>query len=88
MNNPNPNDIPRIPTNLDEIRQMKTHTYRKLQQQKKAVGKSARKLVAPLAPAVSKGNSIMRAFNTGLMAFDGVMLGIKLIRKFRRALKY
>ena len=26
----------------------------------------------------------MRAFNTGILAFDGVVLGIKLVRKLRR----
>ena len=73
------------PASLEEIRQLKAQTFAELQQQKEAVSKSVRKLVAPLAPAVTKGNSLMRAFNTGIMAFDGVMLGVKLIRKLQKA---
>ena len=73
-----------IPTSLEALRQMKQYTYSELQQQKKKVSKSARQLVVPLAPAVAKGNSLMRAFNTGILAFDGVVLGIKLVRKLRR----
>lgn len=70
---------------LEEIRQLKVRTYAELQQQKETVSRSVRKLVAPLAPAVTKGNSLMRAFNTGILAFDGVMLGVKLIRKLQKA---
>ena len=66
---------------------MKLCAYDELQLQKKALTKSAHRLIAPFTPAVHKGNSLMRAFNTGMMAFDGVMLGIKLMRKFRRAFR-
>lgn len=45
---------------------------------------TARELFAPLAPAADKGNAIMRAFNTGMAVFDGLMLGVKLMRKVRR----
>lgn len=83
MNSLVPN-TPRTPISLEEIRQLKVQTYAELQQRKEAVAKSARKLVAPLAPAVTKGNSLMRAFNTGILAFDGVMLGVKLIRKLQK----
>ncbi len=87
MNRPALNDSRHIPASLEEIKEMKLRAYDELQQQKKALAKSARKLAAPFAPAVHKGNFLMRAFNTGIMAFDGVMLGIKLIRKFRRAFR-
>lgn len=87
MNNTHVNNNRHTPTSLEEIREMKLCAYDELQLQKKALAKSAHRLIAPFTPAVHKGNSLMRAFNTGMMAFDGVMLGIKLMRKFRRAFR-
>ncbi len=42
-----------------------------------------RDILAPIAPATNKANAIMRAFNTGMAVFDGVRLGLKVMRKFR-----
>lgn len=44
---------------------------------------TTRRIFAPLAPAASSGSSLMRSFNTGMAIFDGVMLGMKMIRKVR-----
>ena len=51
--------------------------------QKEIMTDTARELFAPLAPAADKGNAIMRAFNTGMAVFDGLMLGVKMMRKVR-----
>ena len=74
-------------TTLDDIRVLRKQALLDVQQQKKALGTTARKLIAPLAPTVNKGNSIMKAFNTGMALFDGFILGIKLIRKFHRGIR-
>lgn len=86
MNDITPN-VQQTPTSLEAIRQLKLHTYNELIQQKKTVSKSARKLISPLTSTVNKGNSIMHAFNTGIMVFDGMVLGLKLIRKIRRVFR-
>lgn len=36
-----------------------------------------------LAPAANKADSLMRSFNTGMAIFDGVVLGIKIMKKMR-----
>ncbi len=88
MNNPGNNPlIHHAPATLEDIRQLKQQALTELQQQKKVVAKSAHQLLAPLTPAVKKGNALTRAFNTGMMAFDGVVMGIKLIRKLKKAFK-
>lgn len=47
-------------TTLDDIRVLRKQALLNVQQQKKVLGTTARKLIAPLAPTVNKGNSIIR----------------------------
>ena len=42
-----------------------------------------KKKLSPLAPAANKADSLMRSFNTGMAIFDGVVLGIKIMKKMR-----
>lgn len=81
----NPKNDP--PITLDEIRALKEKALQDVRQQKKVVNATTRKLFAPLAPAANKGNAIMRAFHTGMAAFDGIMIGIRLIKKFQKAFR-
>ena len=41
-------------------------------------------IFAPLEPATNKANAMMRAFNTGMAVFDGIVLGVKVMKKFRK----
>lgn len=82
------NDTPHTPSvTLDSIRQQKAEALHDLRAQKRIMADTARELFAPLALAADRGSAIMRAFNTGMAVFDGVMLGVKLMRKVRKAFK-
>ena len=80
MNNstPNPQKI-----TLEDIAQRKQEILQDIRNQKQAMADTTRRIFAPLAPAASGGSSLMRSFNTGMAIFDGVMLGMKMIRKVR-----
>lgn len=79
------NDTPKTEIlTLEELRQQKAEALEELRAQKQAMADTARNLFAPIAPAANKGTAIMRAFNTGMAVFDGVMLGMKLMRKVRK----
>ena len=69
---------------LESIAQRKGEVRKKLHLQKQIMTDTARELFAPLAPAADKGNAIMRAFNTGMAVFDGVMLGLRMMKRVRR----
>ena len=69
---------------LDEIVQRKKKLRGEIQVQKQAMIATVRNIFSPLPPANNKTNAIMRSFNTGMAVFDGVMLGIKLMRKIRK----
>lgn len=68
---------------LESIAQRKQEVRKKLHLQKQIMTDTARDLFAPLAPAADKGNAIMRA-NTGMAVFDGVMLGLRMMKRVRR----
>ena len=69
---------------LDDLQQQKAEALEELRAQQQIMADTARNLFAPIAPAADKGTAIMRAFNTGMAVFDGVMLGVKLMRKVRK----
>lgn len=80
------NSKPQIST-LDDIRVLRKQALLNARKQKEVLGTTARKLIDPLTSTVDKRNSITNAFNVGMALFDGFMLGIKLIRKFHRAIR-
>ena len=68
---------------LEDIAQRKQEILQDIRNQKQAMADTTRRIFAPLAPAASSDSSLMRSFNTGMAIFDGVMLGMKMIRKVR-----
>lgn len=67
---------------LEEITQRKKKLLNEIQAQKRAMTATTREIFSPLAPA-NKADSLMRSFNTGMAIFDGVVLGIKIMKKMR-----
>ena len=68
---------------LEEITERKRMLLDEIRAQKTVMTHTAREIIAPLTPAASKTNALMRSFNTGMAVFDGVMLGVKFMRKVR-----
>lgn len=68
---------------LDEISERKKAVRKKLVVQKNTILELAKELFAP-QPKEEGINSFMQSFNKGLALYDGVMTGIKLMRKVRR----
>ena len=67
---------------LEEITQRKKKLLNEIQAQKRAMTATT-EIFSPLAPAANKADSLMRSFNTGMAIFDGVVLGIKIMKKMR-----
>lgn len=72
-----------IPATLESIAQQKAALLQQIRMQKEIMTDIARDIFAPVAPAANKAGAMMQAFNTGMAVFDGVMLGLKLMKKFR-----
>ncbi len=71
------------PTTLESIAQQKEALLKQIRSQKEIMTNITREIFAPVAPATNKANTIMRAVNTGMAAFDGALMGLKLMRKIR-----
>lgn len=72
------------PVTLESIARRKTALQQQIQQQKEIMVVLTQEIFAPLEPATNKANAMMRAFNTGMAVFDGITLGIKMMKKFKR----
>ena len=68
---------------LEKIAERKKKLLNEIHAQKKAMTATTREIFAPLAPATNKADALMRSFNTGMAVFDGVVMGIKIMRKIR-----
>ena len=72
---------------LEDITLRKEKLLKEIHAQKQAMTTTTRRIFAPLQPATNKADQLMRSFNTGMAVFDGVMIGIKIMRKVRRYFK-
>lgn len=76
-------ETPQVYT-LEELSLLKAAKLKEIREQKKAMTLTAKNIFAPMAPAASKGDAIMRSFNTGMAVFDGIVLGVKVMKNIRR----
>ena len=72
------------PVTLESIAQKKAMLLQEIRLQKEIMTGLTQEIFAPLEPATNKSNSMIRAFNTGMAVFDGIVLGLKLMKKFRK----
>lgn len=72
------------PVTLEDIACRKAALRQQIQRQQEVMAALAQEILAPLEPATSKAAALSRAFNTGMAVLDGIKLGIKVMRKFRR----
>lgn len=79
---------PATVANLDELQIQKALIHKELRAQKELMETTAKSIFAPAAPAADKGTAIMHTFNTGLAVVEGVMIGVKVIRRIRKAFKH
>lgn len=83
MNQPNDIPVQPAPISLDTIRQMKAEKLKEVRTSKERMTQQARSLLAPLKPQ-SGGNALMQNISSGIAIFDGLMTGIRIMRRIRR----
>ena len=72
------------PVTLESIARKKAELLQEIRLQKEVMAGLTQEIFAPLEPATNKANAMMRAFNTGMAVFDGIVLGVKVMKKFKR----
>ncbi|WP_071145033.1 hypothetical protein [Bacteroides ihuae] len=71
---------------LEDIALRKAKLLEEIRTQKIVISETARLAFNPYSGVATTGNSLIKTFNTGMAVFDGVMLGLKIMRKVRRLL--
>lgn len=71
---------------LEEIGRRKKALRKEMEEQMAVIIASSKKLFSP-TPSETSLHPLMRNFNTGFAIFDGVMTGIKLIRRVKAFFK-
>jgi len=69
---------------LEDIALQKAKLLEEIQAQKMVISEAARLAFNPYSGVSAPGSSLIKTFNTGMAVFDGVMLGLKIMRKVRR----
>lgn len=72
---------------LESIAAQKADVLKKLRTRKSSMAASSRQLFAPIKPTLNKRNGIMGVVNNGMAIFEGVMIGVKIIRTIRKIIK-
>ncbi|MDR0895503.1 MAG: hypothetical protein LBN06_09450 [Prevotellaceae bacterium] len=74
----------KIPQTLDELVARRREMRQAVRAQQQKMTDLARASFASVERTASKGESMVRAFQTGMAVFDGILLGMKIIRRIRR----
>lgn len=77
-------NIPDSSYTLGSIAQQKAVVLQQIRKQKDIMLTLTKDTLVSVTPAIGKAGSLMRAFHTGIAIFDGVRLGVKIIRRFRK----
>lgn len=73
---------------LEDISKRKEEIRKEIEVQQSAIIGSIRNIFVPEpSGSASSASSMMRSFNTGMAIFDGVMTGIKIMRKVKAFFK-
>ena len=72
-----------IPLTLEEIARRKEAVRGQLAAQRAEIAATVREIVAPTPAAGTPTHPLVQGFRTGMMIFDGVMTGLKIMRKVR-----
>lgn len=75
---------PRENMTLEQIALRKAELLRDIRTQKEKITTLTQGIFAPLAPPRNKANALMRSVNTGIALWEGIMTGVKIMRKMRR----
>ena len=77
-----PQNTPKTEITLDMICQQKAEKLSEIRASKQRISRQARELFHP-AETTSQSNALINNFSSGIAIFNGVLTGLKLIRRIR-----
>lgn len=73
-----------LPQSLEEITRQKVAVRQELHNHHQRMNTLSKELLEPLKPAANKGNTMIRTFRNGMAILNGIVLGLRVMRKLRR----
>jgi hypothetical protein len=68
---------------LEDITRRKEEVLHELRLQHKVIGEVTNDVLEPLVSGLERGSSLLRKINMGMMIAQGVMAGVRLMRRLR-----
>lgn len=72
---------------LEDITRQKAALRKRISTQKEKMSTLSQGFIAPLKPTAKKSSAMMGVFNKSMIVFDGVLIGYKLLRKFKKMIR-
>ncbi len=72
---------------LEDIARQKAEVLKKIRTHQDTITSSTRQFFSPLQPIANRPNGIMKAVNTGMVMFDGLLIGLKILKAIRKVFK-
>ncbi|MBQ6746913.1 MAG: hypothetical protein IJR07_07705 [Bacteroidaceae bacterium] len=72
---------------LESIAQQKAAILKRINAQKQKMSSLSQGFIEPWKPTTKKSSAALGLFNKGLMVVDGVVLGLKLLKRLRKMLR-
>ena len=72
---------------LEDIAQQKAALLKRINAQKQKMSSLSQGFIEPWKPATKKSSAALGLFNKGLVVVDGVVLGLKLLKRLRKMLR-
>ena len=72
---------------LERIAQQKAALRKRIGTQKQKMTTLSQGFLEPLKPTAKKATPVMGLLNTGMVVFDGLLMGYKVLRKLRKLLR-
>lgn len=69
---------------LQDITRRKSELKKDMRDREARMSKSVQDMYNPVSSAISATGSATKSIGTGIMLFEGVMMGIKIFRKIRK----
>lgn len=72
---------------LESIAQQKAALLKRIDAQKQKMSSLSQGFIEPWKPTIEKRSTALGLFNKGLVVVDGVVLGLKLLKRLRKMLR-
>lgn len=83
MNTPSSISPTAAPLTLESLARMKAEKLKEVRASKKRMSEQAQRLFVP-SKIPSEGSALMQSISSGIAIFDGIMTGIRIMRKIQR----